>query len=141
MQRDSLSQKFSDYGQLDCGGFDIDQTLQFKQYDADMVFFVTYTGEEYLAAAQACAFGKNDRPRFGVVLYGALISDQTNPSNDVQFEKNVETTVHECLHGLGFTDSMLNLFRDSNGNYHKTPSVTLNTLLYVSTPKVLNYTR
>lgn len=59
---------------------------------------------------------------------------------DSLFENNVETAVHEIIHGLGFIDDFFPSYYDSvtGESYNSTNSYTISKVIYLSTPRVVN---
>jgi hypothetical protein len=58
----------------------------------------------------------------------------------VQFEKNIETTIHEIIHALGFVDSLFDMYYDSSSfSDYKNPVIIKDGILKLATPRVKAY--
>lgn len=57
------------------------------------------------------------------------------------FEANLETAIHEVIHGLGFIDDYFTSFYDSyTGNSYNTSNIFYSfSASYLSTPRVTNF--
>ncbi|CAK60451.1 unnamed protein product (macronuclear) [Paramecium tetraurelia] len=125
-------------------GFTISETLKNKEYDADLVFFINVEDtffESYLAYCGPITFNEQTlRPTFALISWNIFYSGLDEMTNTV-FEGNVETAVHEIIHGLGFTDDFFNTYYDSiTGNSYKSSnSFTTFQTIFLSTPRVTNF--
>ena len=74
--------------------------------------------ESYVAAAMPCQLDpKTGRPTIGHIMFN--LSFMKLGKKD--FQANVETTLHELTHVLGFTNQLFKSFRDKNGNVYEKP--------------------
>lgn len=106
--------------------------------DADLLIKVSlqYESASWVAAAGACEFGTDYRPVTGGIIMNMyhMASQLTN-----DYQQALFTMLHETMHVLGFTDSMVKNFVDSNGIKLKTNNyiTKIGTKLFLSSPKVL----
>ncbi|CAK72834.1 unnamed protein product (macronuclear) [Paramecium tetraurelia] len=125
-------------------GFTISNELKQKEYDADLVLFINVENsdsETYLAYCGPAVYDELTlRPIFALVswnIYYSKLSEMT----DSLFENNVETAVHEIIHGLGFVDDYFFRYYDSvtGESYNTSNSYTVSKVIYLSTPRVTNF--
>jgi len=104
-----------------------------------------------LAYAAPCGFTYDWRPVFGLIVFNAEhfidlvlirpIYFKTTASL-VDFEKKVETVIHEMIHALGFYPLLFEYFYDSNADVktvYSQPTEVKDQVLYLKTPRVLKY--
>ncbi|CAD8138790.1 unnamed protein product [Paramecium pentaurelia] len=125
-------------------GFTISEELQQKEYDADLVLFINAENtdkETYLAYCGPAIFDEITlRPIIALVSWNLNYSKLSEMTNSL-FENNVETAVHEVIHGLGFVDDFFSSYYDSvtGESYNSSNSYTVSKVIYLSTPRVTNF--
>jgi len=89
--------------------------------NTDLAIFVKYganTIANAIASAAACMYDQNGRPTFGLItIYSAFFDDKYSAIG-------LDVVLHELIHVLGFSSSLIPTFRDSNGIRYTAPTIT-----------------
>ncbi|CAK78822.1 unnamed protein product (macronuclear) [Paramecium tetraurelia] len=126
-----------------CGGIDIPLAFQQKEYNQDLVIFVSFqydNSNNYYAYSGPCKITKYDlRPIFGVINWN-LRQLQMKNVNSFAIQQNIQTSIHEIIHALGFIKILYQYYYDPQTLqfYNLTSEKDQNNHLILSTPRLAN---
>ncbi|CAD8135190.1 unnamed protein product [Paramecium octaurelia] len=129
-----------------CGGIDIPLAFQQKEYNQDLVIFVSFqydNSSNYYAYSGPCKITKFDlRPIFGVINWN-LKQLQMKNVNSFTIQQNIQTSIHEIIHALGFIKILYQYYYDPQTLqfYNLTSEKDENNHLILSTPRLTNISK
>jgi len=133
------SLKLSTYTTTVCSTLPVPSIYTTTGVAADLVIFVTGgtdTGT-YLAWAKACLIhSTTKRPIFGQIYFNY---NEIVPADDMEFENDLITTLHELTHVLGFSSSLYQFFQTPTTVATKT--VNGNVVKYINTQPLTDRVR
>ncbi|CAD8045913.1 unnamed protein product [Paramecium sonneborni] len=129
-----------------CGGINIPEAFQFKEYNYDLVIFVSFqfdNSSNYFAYSGPCKITIYDlRPTFGVINWNLRQLLMKN-ANSFNLQLNLQTSIHEIIHTLGFIEVLYQYYYDPQTLefYNLTLEKDENNHLILSTPRLINISK
>lgn len=95
--------------------------------DSDLHIYIMWandSGQGFLASAGACMQKDfTGRPIFGRVKYNFGQMTSVDVNSNMDFENMLETTLHELVHVLGFSNFLYYTWVDENGSFYSSPTI------------------
>ncbi|CAD8047317.1 unnamed protein product [Paramecium sonneborni] len=126
-------------------GFQINEGLSNQEYDADLVIFVNIenSAKYYKAYCGPAIYDEQSLRPIMALMSWNMNYTKIDKTNKIIYESNLESAIHEIIHGLGFTQDYFSKYYDSvtskqyeYPNYYKQNNIT-----YLSTPRLINFAR
>ncbi|CAD8044205.1 unnamed protein product [Paramecium primaurelia] len=126
-------------------GFQIKQSLMDQQYDADLVIFVNIENSTkfYKAYCGPTVYDELSlRPIIALMSWNINYT-KIDKTNKIIYESNLESAIHEIIHGLGITYDYFSKYYDSvtGKNYENPNFYKQNNITYLSTPRLIKFAR